>query len=82
MVDFVDFIKTWGALIVAAASLLIAIISLIKSAKAQKLQNKINKIELLIKQHELDKIAIEKAEAVRSCVEARIIQISNTSHMN
>ena len=77
MVDVVDFIKTWGALIVATASLLIAIISLIKSAKAQKLQNKINKIELSIKQHELDKIAIEKAEATRSCVEARVIQISN-----
>lgn len=77
MVGLFEFIKTWGALIVATASLLIAIISLIRSAKAQNLQNKINEIELSIKQHELDKIAIEKAEAARSCVEARVIHISN-----
>ena len=37
----IQFLKDWGALIIAGLSLLVAIISLIKSSKAQKLQTKI-----------------------------------------
>ena len=55
-------IQDWGALIVAGISLLVAIISLIKSSKAQRLQNKVNELELKIKQNELDKIAKEKED--------------------
>ena len=42
------FIEQWGALILAAASLVVAVISLVKSSKAQKLQNKLSEIELKI----------------------------------
>lgn len=76
MAEIIVFLQSWGALIVAAASLLIAVISLVKSSKAQQLQNQVNRLELSIKQYELDKIDSEKAAASRSCVEARIIQIS------
>lgn len=54
--EVVPFIKDWGALIIAGISLLVAIISLFKSSKAQRLQNKVNELELKIKQNELDKI--------------------------
>lgn len=79
MEGFAGFLQAWGALILAAASLLIAIISLAKAAKSQKIQNQVNQIELHIKQYELDKIAKEKREAARSCVEARVIHIAKNS---
>ena len=60
----------------SAASLLIAIISLIKASKAQSLQNRVNELEVKIKQYELEKLEAEKAEAALSCVEARVIHIS------
>ena len=75
--EIVVFLQQWGALIIAAISLLVAIISLIKSSKAQKLQNKINKLELEIKKNEIEKIKSEKEEASNSCVEARVIKISD-----
>ena len=58
--EVVPFIKDRGALIIAGISLLVAIISLFKSSKAQRLQNKVNELELKIKQDELDKITKEK----------------------
>ena len=70
-------IQQWGALVVAVCSLLIAIISLVNSSKAQKLQNKVNELELRIKQNEIEKIRLEKEKAISSCVEARVIRISN-----
>lgn len=54
------FLENWGALLIAAISLLVAIISLFKSSKAQRIQNKVNELELKIKQNELDRIAKEK----------------------
>ena len=59
--EVVPFIKDWGALIIAGISLLVAIISLFKSSKAQRLQNKVNELELKIKQNELDKIAKDES---------------------
>ena len=61
--EMTPFIKDWGALIIAGISLLVAIISLLKSSKAQRLQNKVNELELKIKRNELDKIAKEKEDA-------------------
>lgn len=69
------FIKDWGALIIEGISLLVAVISLYKSSKAQCLQNKVNELELKIKQNELDRIAKEKEDAVLACVEARFITV-------
>ena len=73
-------IKDWGALIIAGISLLVAIISLLKSSKAQRLQNKVNELELKIKRNELDKIAKEKEDSVLACVEVRFITVGKGKH--
>ena len=78
--EMVSFIKVWGALIIAGISLLVAIISLFKSSKAQRLQNKVNELELKIKQDELDKITKEKEDAELACVEARFITVGKGKH--
>lgn len=78
--EMVLFIKDWGALIIAGISLLVAIISFFKSSKAQHLQNKVNELELKIKQDELDKIAKEKEDAEFTCVEARFFTVSKGKH--
>ncbi|MBQ2661359.1 MAG: hypothetical protein IJF80_01745 [Clostridia bacterium] len=76
----VPFLEDWGALIIAAISLLVAVVSLFKSSKAQRLQNKVNELELKIKQNELDRIAKEKEEAALACVEARFITVGKGKH--
>ena len=73
-------IPDWGALFVSGISLLVAIISLIKSSKAQRLQNKVNELELEIKQNELDRIAQEKKAESLACVEARFITVGKGKH--
>ena len=78
--EMVLFIKDWGALIIAGISLLVAIISFFKSSKAQHLQNKVNELELKIKQDELDKIAKEKEDAEFTCVEARFFTVNKGKH--
>ncbi len=76
----VPFLEDWGALIIASISLLVAIISLAKSSKAQNLQNKVNELEVQIKQNELDRIAKEKEDAALACVEARFITVGKSKH--
>lgn len=78
--EMTPFIKDWGALIIAGISLLVAIISLLKSSKAQRLQNKVNELELKIKRNELDKIAKEKEDAELACVEARFVTVGKGKH--
>ena len=73
-------IPDWGALFISGISLLVAIISLIKSSKAQRLQNKVNELELEIKQNELDRIAKEKEAESLACVEARFITVGKGKH--
>lgn len=73
-------ISNWGALAVSVISLLVAVISLIKSSNAQQLQNKVNELELKIKQNELDQIAKEKAAESLACIEARIITVGKGKH--
>lgn len=73
-------ILDWGAFLISVISLLVAIISLIKSSKAQGLQNKVNELELQIKQKELERIAKEKEAESLSCVEARFITIGKDQH--
>ena len=70
----------WGALIISGASLLVAIASLIKSFKTQQLQDKVNELELKIKQNELDRIAKEKDAESLACVEARFITVGKGKH--
>ena len=75
-----SFIKTWSALIISALSLLVAIISIAKSSKAQKLQNKVNEIELKLKEYELDKVTKEKEAANSALVQARIIRLGKDQY--
>lgn len=75
MQTIANFANEWGALIVASISLIVSIVSLCKSSKAQRLQNKVNELELKLKQNELDRIAKEQAEAELTCVEARFITV-------
>lgn len=78
--NMTDYIKDWGALFVATVSMVVAVISLVKSSKAQSLQNQINELELKIKQNELDRIAKEKEEAALACVEARFVTVGSGKH--
>ena len=80
MNEILSFIQIWGAIILSALSLLIALISLAQSAKTQSLQNKINKLELKLKEYELAKIDKEQDMADKACVEARVIQIGKNAH--
>ena len=48
----VTFAKDWGEMTIAGVSLLIAVIALIKSSKAEKLQNRVNEMEIKIKEYE------------------------------
>ena len=76
----VAFAKNWGEMTIAGVSLLIAVIALIKSSKAEKLQNRVNEMEIKIKEYELERITKEKEEASSSCVEARAITIGSGKH--
>ena len=67
------WLQNWGALAISVVSLVLAVISLIQSGHAQSIQNKVNQLELQIKQNELDRIKKEQDEAHSSCVEARVI---------
>jgi len=80
LIEIAGFTKEWGALIIAGISLSVAIISLFKSSKAQRLQNKVNELELKIKENELERIAKEKENAELACVEARFITIGKGKH--
>ena len=45
-----QIVRVWGPIVISAISMIIAIVSLIKSSKAQRLQNKVNELELKLKQ--------------------------------
>lgn len=56
------------AIIISGVSLLVAIVSFAFSLSAQRLQNKLNELELKLKEYELHQIEKE------ACVEARVIK--------
>ena len=62
--------------VVPLVALLISIISWRESSKGHNLQNRVNEIELKLKQHELTRIDRLKKEEALACVEARVINIS------
>ena len=70
------FLKNWAPLIVSFLSLVVAIMSLIKSNKAQDLQMRIHQIEIKIKENELEKINEEQIAKEQTNVEANIIHIA------
>ena len=67
----VDFLQNWGGLIVSIVSLVIAVISLVISYRTQKLQDKVNSLEVKIKQYELEKITL---------VEVNVVKVSNNNY--
>ena len=73
IIQIISAFRDWGELLISTISLIIAIVSLNKASKTEQIQNKINEIELKLKQYELDKI--EKEQAALSCVEARVVKI-------
>jgi len=78
--NMISFMQNWGPLIVAVASLVVAVVSLVKSSNTQRLQNRLNELEYKIKATELERIEKEKLTADYSCVEARVINISKGSY--
>lgn len=76
----IAFIEDWGELLIALAALVVSIVAIVKSSKAQKLQNRINELEIQIKQYEVDKIKKEQDEASNSCVEARVVTMGAGKH--
>lgn len=63
------------ALIISGISLLVAILSFGFSLPAQKLQNRINEMEIKLKEYELHQIESKNKKV--ACVEARVIKISS-----
>lgn len=64
------------SLAISAVSLVFAAISFFMSINAQHLQNKVNELELRIKEFELAEIEKAEEEKKNSCVEARMVRIS------
>ena len=71
----ITFLEDWGELTIATVALIVSIVAIVQSSKAQKLQNRINELEIQIKQYEVEKIKKEQVEAGVSCVEARVVTI-------
>lgn len=65
---------------VPVSALILSIISLFKSSKGQKLQDRVNELEIRIKQYELTELDRKKSEASMACVEARVINISRGNY--
>lgn len=88
MAIFFDLLKTWGCLVVAFGSFVIAAISLIKSMKAQKLQKQVNELELWINEDKKKKIMKEnkKESRVEASVECgdlnnHYLKVQNSGNM-
>lgn len=62
-----------AAIIISGISLVLAIVSLVGSLKSQHLQNKVNEIEIKLKEYQLE--ATEKKQQKIPVVEARIIHV-------
>lgn len=71
------YAKEYITYIVPLFALLLSIVSLCKSAKGQKLQNRVSELELKIKEYEVAEVEKKKTEAGLACVEARVIHISS-----
>ena len=76
----INFIQSWGSLIISGLSLVVAVISYAKASESQQLQNRVNILELKIKQYEIEKISKEQAAANRACIEARVIKLGKNNY--
>ena len=55
-----SFVTDWGELTIAGISLVVAVIALVRSSKAEKLQSRVNAMEIKIKEYELERIEKKK----------------------
>ncbi len=67
------------AIVISAISLLVAVVSLRSSLKSQHLQDKVNEIDVKLKNYELEQI--EKERQRNACVEVRIVSYGKTEKM-
>lgn len=74
------FVKKHWEPIISVFSFALAMISLFRSEKAQKLQNRVNEMELKLKQYEIEKIEKEKEEASSSEVQARVVRLGDSKY--
>ncbi len=61
-------------------SFFLSCVAILKSVKADKLQNRLSELELKLKQYEVKKIEKEQAEENSACVEARVISLGRDQH--
>ena len=71
---------TWISIIISGLSLVIAIISFCESHRANKLQARINELEIQIKEHNLNSIKQSEIEKKAALIEARMIDVGNRGH--
>lgn len=69
-----------AAIAISAVSLIFAGVSFFMSIKAQRLQNRVNELEVMLKEFELEKIEQAKKEKNSSCVEARMVRVSKGNY--
>ena len=63
------------SIIISGLALIVSVISWIQSSKAQSLQNRINELDLKLKEFELAEKERQESELSKSCVEARVTSI-------
>lgn len=68
----------FASLIISGISLILAIYSLRKSIKSQDLQDRVNEIELKLKEYELAEK--EKQQQKEACIEARVIHVNRSNY--
>lgn len=73
---FIDLVK-YGF---PTLAIVLSLVSYIDSRKANKVQDRLNEIEEKLRKYALEEKEIERVEAKKACVEARIINISKGNY--
>lgn len=76
-VETLKAVVDYGIPIIA---LVLSAISLVKSIRGQKLQDRINEIEIKLKEYELLELEKKQNETKVQCVEARVVRISSDNY--
>lgn len=80
MTNDLSFLIGGGGLLLSAVAIIVSIISLARSSKSMKMQDRVNELDEKIKQYELEKIEREKLDPVVACVEARAIKNAKSDY--
>lgn len=76
----INLAKDWGELLISVLAFVFSIVAMKKTSKSEELQDKVNVLELQIKQYEIEKIKEEKETVNTSYVEARFITVGKGKH--